>query len=317
MENQNEGKEAAGTAKAVKGRRAWMALGGVVLSAFVVGGMWYLLYARWHESTDDAQIDAHVATVATRVPGQVIRVYFDNNQRVQKGDILVDLDPTDYRVARDQAKAALDAAAARSERAALDERRLADLYRKKQISKQQFDHAVQDARAAKADADLAQWRLDQAELSLSYCRIVSPETGNVDKRAVEVGNYVTAGQAVMAIVPHEVWVTANFKETQLGMMRPGQHVRIYVDTYPDHVFRGHVDSFQRGTGAAFSLMPPENATGNFVKVVQRVPVKIVFDSTDGYWLAPGMSVEPVVDLKYSSAASTVSLTGPGMRPGML
>ncbi len=314
MDNQN-GNNAAPNVK--KGRRAWIALGGSVMAALAIGGLWYLIYARWHESTDDAEIDAHVATVATRIPGQVIRIYFDNNQHVRKGDILVDLDPSDYRVARDEARAALEAALARSQRAALDEKRMASLFRKNQVSKQEYDHTVQDARAAKADADLSKWRLDQAELNLSYCRIASPETGTVDKRAVEVGNYVSAGQAVMAVVPREVWVTANFKETQLGLMRPGQRVKIYIDTYPDHVFHGHVDSIQRGTGAAFSLMPPENATGNFVKVVQRVPVKIVFDSTDGYWLAPGMSAEPVVDLKYMSSASTVSLTGPGVRPGAL
>ena len=132
----------------------------------------------------------------------------------------------------------------------------------------------------------------QADLQLKYTRIVAPMDGRVTKKSVEPGEWVQVGQALLAIVPDDVWVVANYKETQLNDMRAGQPAEIYVDTYPGHVFRGHVDSIQSGTGAKFSLLPPENATGNFVKVVQRVPVKIVLDEQPGeqYPLGPGMSV---------------------------
>jgi len=155
------------------------------------------------------------------------------------------------------------------------------------------------AKEAKADIDKAQAEVEQAELSLSYTRIRAPVDGFITKKVVEPGMYVKEGQSMMAIVPPDIWVTANFKETQLTRMQPGQPVKIEVDTYPGATFNGRIDSIQRGTGSRFSLLPPENATGNFVKVVQRVPVKIVFDpisSTEKYRLVPGMSVVPEVDI---------------------
>ena len=141
--------------------------------------------------------------------------------------------------------------------------------------------------------------VEQAELNLSYTKIYAPEDGTVTKKAVEEGTFVQVGQALMAIVPDEVWVIANFKETQLDAIRPGQPVDIKVDAYPSKTFKGHVDSIQTGTGARFSMMPPENATGNYVKVVQRVPVKIVFDEQPDpqHPIGPGMSVEPEVRVK--------------------
>ncbi len=132
---------------------------------------------------------------------------------------------------------------------------------------------------ASAAVQQAQARLHQAELNLSYTKVVAPEDGRVTRRAVEEGAYVQPGQALMAVVPRQYWVTANFKETQLTHMRPGQPVTIRVDAYPQFKLKGHVDSIQSGSGARFSLFPPENATGNYIKVVQRVPVKIVFDDT--------------------------------------
>ncbi len=127
--------------------------------------------------------------------------------------------------------------------------------------------------------------------------MVAPAPGYVTRRTVELGNYVSPGQALLAIVQPGLWVTANFKETQLTHMRPGQQVRIYVDTFPDVKLTGHVDSLQNGTGAVFSALPTENATGNYVKVVQRLPVKILLDSTANLPLAPGMSVTARVELK--------------------
>jgi membrane fusion protein (multidrug efflux system) len=162
--------------------------------------------------------------------------------------------------------------------------------------------AVSQAQAASAGANLEQLRamVDQAELELSYTKIYAPESGRIARKSVEVGALVQVGQPLMAVVPGEVWVTANFKESQIGQVRPGQPVEISVDAYPDKVFKGHVESIQAGTGARFSLIPPENATGSYVKVVQRVPVKIVFEPNQidsQHLLAPGMSVVPEVKVK--------------------
>ena len=145
----------------------------------------------------------------------------------------------------------------------------------------------------------AQARLDQANLNLSWTTVKAPQDGWITRRNVEKGNYVVAGQQILSIVTPEVWVTANFKETQLTHMRPGQPVRIRIDAYPDLDVRGHVDSIQRGSGSKFTAFPPENATGNFVKIVQRVPVKIVIDSglDPDIPMPLGISVVPTVTLR--------------------
>jgi membrane fusion protein (multidrug efflux system) len=150
-----------------------------------------------------------------------------------------------------------------------------------------------------AELEKARVAVRQRELEVSYTTIRAPQDGRVARKAVEPGNHVKAGQALLALVSREVWVVANFKETQLARIRPGQPVDLHVDAFPDRLLRGHVDSIQAGTGARFSLFPPENATGNYVKVVQRVPVKIVLDETDGLAsvLAPGMSVIPEVRIR--------------------
>ena len=150
---------------------------------------------------------------------------------------------------------------------------------------------------ARAQAQQAQARLEQAQLQLSYTTLAAPRDGRVTHRTVEQGAYIQTGQALLAVVPDDLWVTANFKETQLERMRPGQSVLIRVDAYPHHEFKGKVDSLQAGSGARFSLLPPENAVGNYVKVVQRVPVKIIFDepiNLPELDLAPGLSVSPKV-----------------------
>jgi membrane fusion protein (multidrug efflux system) len=137
----------------------------------------------------------------------------------------------------------------------------------------------------------------QAKTNLSRTKISAPVVSRVTKLSAAVGNYAQPGQALMMLVPSEVWVTANFKETQLKLMRPGQPVDIRIDAYPDRIFAGHIDSIQAGSGAAFSLLPPENATGNFVKVVQRVPVKIIFNNAHDVFVGPGMSVVPTVKVR--------------------
>jgi membrane fusion protein, multidrug efflux system len=160
------------------------------------------------------------------------------------------------------------------------------------VSQSQRDSAASDIEQLKAALDLA-------KLQLSYTKILAPTAGKVTKKSVESGTFVVTGQPLLAIVEPKVWITANFKETQLTHMQPGQKVNIKVDAYPGVQFSGHVDSIQSGTGARFSLLPPENATGNYVKIVQRLPVKIVFDEMPEkkYTLAPGMSVVPEVRVK--------------------
>jgi membrane fusion protein (multidrug efflux system) len=164
------------------------------------------------------------------------------------------------------------------------------------VSRQAEDAALSSADVALAQSDLAEKKVAAAELDLGDTRIKAPADGQVARKGVEPGSFVQVGQPLMALVTPDVWVTANFKETQLTRVRPGQKVRIEVDAFPGRTYHGHVDSVQRGTGARFSLFPPENATGNFVKVVQRVPVKIVFDEPPEalLGLAPGMSAVPTI-----------------------
>jgi membrane fusion protein, multidrug efflux system len=176
--------------------------------------------------------------------------------------------------------------------------------------KKQAGSARAQVSAAKAEVAAAQAELHQAELQNSYTEVAAPEAGRVTNKSIEPGNYVQIGQPLFAIVPQHVWVTANFKETQLAAMRPGQPVEVEVDAYPERSLRGHVDSIQAGSGARFSLLPPENATGNFVKVVQRVPVKIALDEQPevAQVLGPGMSAVPDVKVKSSlGPAITVSV----------
>ena len=165
--------------------------------------------------------------------------------------------------------------------------------------KKQAGSAQAQASAAKAEVAESQAELHQAELQKSYTKITAPEAGRVTNKSIEPGNYVQVGQPLFAIVPPHVWVTANFKETQLTDMRPGQPAEVEVDAYPSRSLHGHVDSIQAGSGARFSLLPPENATGNFVKVVQRVPVKIALDEQPNVQevLGPGMSAVPDVKVK--------------------
>jgi membrane fusion protein (multidrug efflux system) len=280
-------------------RRRWFLLGGAAGVLVLAALVHELLFAFAHESTDDAFIDAHVGTIAARVAGQAARVLVDDNQLVVRGEALVEIDPRDFEVKLDQARAQLLAAQAAALRAGLDLKRYQRLLRTDDASRQQLDAAKADADSARANVLSQQAAVRQAELDLSYARVTAPESGRVTHKAVEVGDYLKVGQPILAIVPTLVWVTANFKETQLTRMKAGQTVTIKVDAYPGRVFRGRVDSIQSGTGAQFSLLPPENATGNYVKVVERIPVKILIDAADAAAapLAPGMSVVPTVEVK--------------------
>jgi membrane fusion protein, multidrug efflux system len=337
-----------------RSRRTPLLVGMGVLAAALAAGGYYVKFVAPYESTDDAFIDADVTPIAPQVAGRVARLLVRDNQEVKPGDVLLEIDPSDYAARLDQAKANLAAARSRLDQArgqlAVDQAKVgqehansvaaeaeakraqADLKRYEAVgrlgvSASRLDLAATQARSSDAQvavahnkelASEAQARLDtaniqtavaevqeneaavrQARLNLSYTHVTAPRSGYVTHRAVEPGAYVQAGQALLAIVPHRVWVVANFKETQLAHMRPGQRVDVKVDAYPQARFTGRVDSIQDGSGAHFSLLPPENASGNYVKVVQRVPVKIDLDAPADprYVLGPGMSVVPEVRVK--------------------
>jgi membrane fusion protein, multidrug efflux system len=377
----------------------------IVLAALVlvVGGLLLWRYLSSYESTDDAQGDVHLYPVSARVSGYVIKVNVDDNQWVEKGTVLVEIDPTDYQVAVAQARANLanaeataqslnitvpittvntntqldftasgvedaNAAVVAAERQlsaahsqleaneAVDVKAQDDLHRykllvdKREVSQQIYDQALATAKSSAANvaaaqatesaaeefvkqahsrlaqansnhqyaqtgpqqvestrarvkaaiADVEQKRalLEQAELNLGYTKIIAPVSGEVNKTVV-VGLNVQPGQQLLTVVPlAEVWITANFKETQMKHMRPGQRVEISVDSN-DRTYKGHVDSIGGATGPVFSVLPPENATGNYVKIVQRIPVKIVLEPGENHDLQirPGMSVEPTVYLR--------------------
>jgi len=302
-----------------------LALAGVAAAA--VFGIRTVSFYRHHAETDDAQVEAHIAPVLPKVAGYVTDVLVQDNERVQAGKLLVRIDDRDYRSKVDTAQATLEnarasvavaranaeAARTQSVRAAADLERYARLREKEEVSQQQYDAAKAAADAAAAEvqaseraiqaaaAQVAQKQadLDYARLQLTYTLVAAPASGTVSKKNVEVGQYVQAGQPLLAIVSEaEAWVVANFKETQLKKMRVGQSVEIDVDAYPKTKFHGRVESIAAATGAKFALLPPDNATGNFTKVVQRVPVKIVFTDPPraDKPLRAGMSVNAIVAL---------------------
>jgi membrane fusion protein, multidrug efflux system len=311
-----------------KGRQTAITAVAVLAALGLICGLIYAIRAMSRESTDDSFITGHVISVSARVSGYVDKVLAKDNQPVEQGDVLVELDPRDFQIALDMARAKLSAAQAdetqsqaRADMASVEAGRTEkDYNRYKQlfdanagVTQQQLDNASAAATSARAQfgsansqvaanhAKIAQEKaaVEQAQLNLSYTKIIAPQAGRVTKKSVEQGEHISTGQPLLAIVPPEIWVVANFKETQLKHMKPGQQVTIKVDAYSGKTFKGHIDSIQAGTGSVFSLLPPENATGNYIKVVQRVPVKVVFDEdpNDLKTLSPGMSVIPVVKVK--------------------
>lgn len=256
-------------------------------------------YFSSYKSTDDAFIEGHAISISPRISGHILKVYVDDNQRVKKGGILVRIDPRDYEARYKMAEANLEAARAKASQADENVNRYKKLTLNDEISKQNMGYVLVKARVANAEYDQAEAALEQAKLELSYTKIYAPAAGRVTEKSAEEGAFVQIGQVLLTIVTSQRWVVANFKETDLKNIMPGQPVTMKIDAYPGKVFKGHVDSIQRGTGARFSLLPPENATGNYVKVVQRVPVKIVFDEKPDsrHPLALGMSVVPKVRVK--------------------
>jgi len=272
----------------------------VVAVIVVIVGVCYLIYAIGHETTDDAYTTGFVHLISSRVTGNVTELRIVDNQFVKQGQVLLQLDPRDYQVQVAKAQANYD-------RAKADFDRVDALKNDVAISKQDYDQT-------KTNLEVAAANLDDANDQLDYCTIVAPTDGYIGNRTVNVGDRVTVGGALMAVV-QDVWVVANYKETQLAKMKKNQRVQITVDAIPSHTFEGHIDSFSPGTGSSFALLPPDNATGNFTKIVQRVPVKIVFepDSMRDFRgrLTPGLSVETAVDLDPSvqPAADQVNKAG--------
>jgi membrane fusion protein, multidrug efflux system len=298
----------------------------ILLIAGIITLFFYLDYKATHITTDDAFVDGRIYAVAPKIPGTVRAVHVEDNQMVKKGDMLVEIAPEDYdarlneamssvnaeksKLAEYQAKvktarAQLELQDANMRQAEIDIRRAELLYGKGAISKERYEKTKTgyDVTLAEVKASREQMRqtessvasqassvtakearLKTEQLNVGYTMIYAPADGRITKKNVEKGNQVQPGQPLMAVVPLEdVWVVANYKETQLKKVRPGQKVKIKVD------------SIMAGTGSAFSLFPPENATGNYVKVVQRVPVKIVLDRKDmAGILRVGMSVVPTI-----------------------
>ncbi len=307
----------------------------VIVTILVVLAGFYIAHEMRYQSTDDAYVETTTVNVSPRVSGQIEEVYITDNQHVNAGDLVAVIDDDDYKIKLEQAdsmyeKIKLDQANAKANLTAADSAialakkdldRYTKLYEQGAVSKQTLDAAqvkYDDAKAgltqAKqalfsdnngntvADANLrsAKAAKDKAALDLSYTKVYAPQSGTVSSRRVEKGMWVSAGSPLFTLVPEEVWVVANFKENQLTNMKPGQPVDIKIDTYPNKVFKGKIDSIQRASGAKSSLFPPENAVGSFVKIVQRIPVKIVFTEkidTSKYNIVPGMSVVPKVKVK--------------------
>ena len=305
-----------------------------LIAVIAIGCGFFIHDALIYQSTDDAYVETTTVQVAPRVSGQITDVYITDNQQVKEGQLVAKIDNADYKAKLDEkkaryervllnqknAKAMFAAQQTNIDVAKKDLNRYTNLYKEGAVSKQTLDNAQAkyDAAVANltqaeqallsssndkvADADLKEAKAlkDQAELNLSYTNIYAPQSGTVSNRRVEKGMYVNVGTPLFVIVPNDVWVVANFKENQLRHMKPGQEVDIKIDTYPDHVFKGKIDSIQRASGAKSSLFPPENAVGSFVKIVQRIPVKIVFTEKvdpNEYSIIPGMSVVPKVRVK--------------------
>ena len=252
---------------ALQYKRLGLIAAGVIAAIFLA---FYIFDALTHEQTDDAYVTGHLHAISSRINAVVTEVKVNDNQHVNKGDVLVELDPSEY--------IALAAAAqAQLKKADADLGRQTPLVDAHAISAQDLD-----ATRSTRDVDFAQLKL--AQLQIEYSTIKAPESGIVGRKNVEVGNRVSSGQTLMVLVEPQLWVVANFKETQLAHMKLHQPATITIDSIPGKVFTGTVDSFSPATGNQFALLPADNSTGNFTKIVQRIPVKVVFDpdSTKGY-----------------------------------
>jgi len=272
----------------------------IVLTLFVVFVVHSIVYWSVRVATDDAFVEGPASAVSSKVSGHVLTVYAEDNAAVKSGDVLAEIDARDYDARAKEARAVCAMAKAQAENAHADAVRYATLQVNDEISKSELGRVQTADKAAAAGYDKANAVLEQAELALSYTKIAAPIDGRVTEKSLEKGTFVQVGQNVLTVVGPQRWVIANFKETDLDKLQPAQSVEVKVDAYPLKTFKGHVDSIQRGTGSRFSLLPAENATGNYIKVVQRVPVKIMIDDPvdeDETPLALGMSVVATVKTK--------------------
>jgi membrane fusion protein, multidrug efflux system len=346
--------------KKQRSKRPLIIVGAVAVVLGIVG--FIVWFARRNEvTTDDAYTDGNVVTMVPKVSGYLVALNIDDNVHVKKGDLLVRIDPRDYRTAQQQAQASLELAQAQL-KSAQDALRIArvqfpaqltsaeaqeqaaraalaqaqqqyarqhevdrrattqeniDASTSQQLSTQanlksagaqvsvarlvpeQIQQAASTVEERAAQVDQAQAQLAQADLNLGYTEVRAPCDGFITSRSVQLGDFVTSGSTMFLIVTPDVWITANFKESQLGRMRPGDSVDIEIDAYSGYKLSGRVQSIQYGSGSRFSAFPAENATGNFVKIVQRIPVKIVIDRglDPDRPLPLGLSASPVVHFR--------------------
>ncbi len=280
----------------------------------------------FYKSTDDAFVEGHIIMIAPRVAGPVIKLNVEDNQLVKKGDLLLEIDPKDYEAKLKQTQAKLEETKAslvsadnevvktlsELEFAQNEYDRYSKMHSKGIASTQEYEASQTKLTQAQTNNNSAKAKYDEItaavkkleaeveldELNLSYTKIYAPQDGKVTHKTVEEGNYIQTAQPLFAIAKDDVWVVANFKETQIANMKKGQKVKIKIDAYGNKKFNGVVDSLQMASGAKASLFPPENAVGSYVKIVQRIPVKILFtDDISDYNIIPGMSVVPTVKVK--------------------
>lgn len=273
------------------------------LGLLLLGGLSFWVYEQFYLSTDDAYLNANVVQIAPRVTGQVAQVHVVNNQFVKKGEVLFEINPDPFHIAIAQAQAQLAMSQADLADAEITASRVLTMVKKKYEAQQEGDTAIAHLNKAKAAVALAQANLDQARLNLSYTQVLAPTSGWVASVTLRIGAVVSANQPLFALISDtEFWADANFKETNLEKIKPGQLATIRVDMYPKHPFQGIVESISGGSGTAFSLLPPENATGNWVKVTQRVPVRIhILNPDPRYPLRIGTS--STVKIKLHSQAT--------------
>jgi len=250
-----------------------------IIGAVVVLAVIFSIYLGYQAyvcvESDDAQISGHVAMLSSRVGGTIQSVAVEENQKVKAGQVLAQIDTSDYSNSADAAKAQVASLQARYTEAQVNFERAKNLIEKQAISRERFDEVQAKFKENGAKLKAAEAQASQANLNVTYTKIIAPTDGTIARKSVENGQFVPAGQPLFGFVEtNERWVTANLKETELGNVKIGQKVDVEVDAVSGRKFEGVVESISPGTGAIFSLLPPDNATGNFTKVVQRVPVRI-------------------------------------------
>jgi membrane fusion protein (multidrug efflux system) len=271
----------------------------VVVVLALAAACYFGYQSYFYVSTDDAYVQAHSLMLSARIGGTVQKVLVDENDKVKAGQLLAQIDDQDYSAAYNQAIADQSSVQADLIQAAQDYERIKKLYQDQAVSKSDYDKAIARYNNLQARLKADQYKADAAKLNLGYTQITAPEDGSIAKKAVEPGMVIPPGQALFGFVSsQERWVTANFKETQLSGIHPGEKVDIQVDAVSGKKYEGEVDSIGSATGSTFTLLPPDNSTGNFTKVVQRIPVKIKLlnlTASDIDRLAAGLSA--VVDVK--------------------